>query len=76
MVTDDDTAPGIPQENFDQTLEAYLTPVDLKKVDIGGGMIHGDALDFHDDMSEKIILAHRSEPLTNKQKEIGSEVEG
>jgi hemerythrin len=72
MVTDDDTAPGITQENFDQTLEEYLTPVDLKKVDIGGGMIHGDALDFHDDMSEKIILAHRSEPLTNKQKEIGS----
>jgi len=72
MVTDDATAPGISQADFDQTRAHYLTHVDLKKVDIGGGMIHGEVEDFKDDMSGKIVLAHRSEPLTNKQKEIGS----
>lgn len=72
MITDDETAPGISQQYYDQTRDAYLTPVDLKKIDIGGGMIHGEVEDFKDDTSDKIVLAHRSEPLTNKQKEIGS----
>ena len=35
-------------------------------------MIHGEAHDFEDDMSCKIVLAHRADPLTNSQKEIGS----
>jgi len=72
MVTDDDSAPGMSQADVDLTREYYLTPVDLKKIDIGGGMIHGEVEDFKDDVSDKIVLAHRSEPLTNKQKEIGS----
>ncbi len=72
MVTDDDSAPGMSQADVDLTRENYLIPVDLKKVDIGGGMIHGDVEDFIEDKSDKIVLAHRSEPLTNKQKEIGS----
>lgn len=72
MITDDDTAPGISQATFDNNCKEYLTEADLKKVDIGGGMIHGEALDFESDMSGKIVLAHRADPLTNKQKEIGS----
>ena len=72
MITDDDDAPGMSKAAVEATREVYLTPVDLKKVDIGGGMIHGEVEDFTGDRSEKIILAHRSEPLTNKQKEIGS----
>jgi len=72
MVTDDDDAPGISQRDYDLTRENYLTRVDLKKIDIGGGMIHGEVENFKDDVSDKIVLAHRSEPLTNKQKEIGS----
>jgi len=72
MVTDDDSTPGMSQTDFDITWENYLTRVDLKKIDIGGGMIHGEAEDFKDDRSDKIVLAHRSEPLTNFQKEIGS----
>ncbi|MEZ7880170.1 MAG: cyclic nucleotide-binding domain-containing protein [Rhodospirillales bacterium] len=72
MITSDDDAPGISQEVFDSTKEQYLAEVDLKKIDIGGGMIHGEVEDFADDQSDKIVLAHRSEPLTNKQKEIGS----
>ena len=72
MATDDDSAPGMSRADIDLARENYLTRVDLKKIDIGGGMIHGEVEDFKDDKSEKIVLAHRSEPLTNKQKEIGS----
>jgi len=72
MITDDDNAPGMSQADFDLTCTNYLMPVDLKKIDIGGGMIHGEVEDFNEDQSDKIVLAHRSEPLTNRQKEIGS----
>lgn len=72
MVTDDDTAPGMTRADVDMVRDQYLAKVDLKKVDIGGGMIHGEVEDFKTDESDKIVLAHRSEPLTNQQKEIGS----
>ncbi len=72
MINDDASTPGISQQDYELTRQTYLTPVDLKKIDIGGGMIHGEVEDFKDDRSDKIVLAHRSEPLTNQQKEIGS----
>jgi hemerythrin len=72
MVTDDPQAPGISQEMFDRTKADYLEPADLKKLDIGGGMIHGDAEDFQEDASGKIVLAHTALPLSPRQKEIGS----
>jgi len=72
MITSDDKAPGISQQAYDSVSESYLQPVDLKKLDIGGGMIHGDAEDFAQDQSCKIILAHTALPLSNRQKEIGS----
>jgi hemerythrin len=72
MITADDTAPGISQAFYDQVAKNYLAPVDLKKLDIGGGMIHGDAEDFSGDASRKIVLAHTALPLTPRQKEIGS----
>lgn len=50
----------------------YLEPADIKKLDIGGGMIHGAAEDFADDRSGKLILAHTARPLTLAQREIGS----
>ena len=71
MITDEDTAPGILQATFDNTCKEYLTKADLKKVYIGG-MIRGEALNFESNMSGKIVLARRADPLTNKQKEIGS----
>ncbi|MBN1411180.1 MAG: cyclic nucleotide-binding domain-containing protein [Spirochaetales bacterium] len=46
--------------------------VNLKKIDIGGGLIHGKAEDFANDRSSKIVLSHISESLTDSQKEIGS----
>ena len=72
MLTEDDSAPGMSQSTVDLAKENYLIATDLKKIDIGGGMIHGEVNDFKDDNSRKIVLAHRAEPLTNQQKEIAS----
>jgi hemerythrin len=52
--------------------EAMFAPADLKKVDAGGGSIHGNALDFEGDRSAKIVLSHTSSEFTAEQKEIGS----
>ncbi len=52
--------------------ENYLLPVDLKKIDIGGGMIHGDALDYKGDGTQKIMLAHLARGLNADEKQIGS----
>ena len=74
MITEDPEAPGISREMFEKTREHYLKPVQLKKIDIGGGLIHGKAEDFIDDTSEKIILSHTAQELTNQQKVSGSAV--
>lgn len=50
----------------------YLLPTDLKKIDVGGGLIHGEAKDFAKDPTEKIFLAHISRPLSSDEKQIGS----
>ncbi|MBF0425966.1 MAG: cyclic nucleotide-binding domain-containing protein, partial [Magnetococcales bacterium] len=63
---------GVPQAFVDETKSLYLMPADIKKIDIGGGMVHGQAEDFKNDGSGRIILAHTSTPLTTRQKEIGS----
>ena len=72
MVTDDPNANGITQEFFEKTRNYYLEPLNIKKIDIGGGLIHGMAEDFRNDPSDKIILSHTSKELTTSQKEIGS----
>lgn len=72
MVTDQPELPGLDQAAFERTRAAYLVPFDLKKIDIGGGMIHGDARDFRNDASPRILLAHRASDLTLEEKEIGS----
>ncbi len=72
MITDDDEAPGISQEFYDRVAAHYLEPMDVKKIDIGGGLIHGEATDFKNDGTEKMILSHTSLPLTTDQREIGS----
>ncbi len=72
MVTDQDASPGISQHTFDQVQSAYLATYDLKKIDIGGGMIHGEAKDFKEDKSTRILLAHKASELLPEEKEIGS----
>jgi hemerythrin len=72
MITENESEPGISKEYFEDIKNKYLTKADLKKLDVGGGYVHGSAHDFKDDPSRKIILAHTSSQLTEQQKEIGS----
>jgi hemerythrin len=72
MVTSDPGKSGISPAFFKRVTEAYLEPADLKKIDIGGGLIHGNAADFRNDRSGKIYLSHISRALTDAEKEIGS----
>ena len=65
MVTDDPDKPGIDREMFERVRAAYDEPATIKKVDIGGGLIHGEAADFRSDRSGKIILAHTSLKFTD-----------
>ncbi|HIJ85819.1 MAG TPA: MBL fold metallo-hydrolase, partial [Magnetococcales bacterium] len=53
MITEDDDAPGITRTLFEKVKTEYLQPLNLKKLDIGGGMIHGAAVDFKMDRSDR-----------------------
>ena len=64
--------PGVSQGFIDKVTADYEVPADVKKVDIGGGMIHGCASDFREDESTKVILSHLERPLTTAEREIGS----
>lgn len=72
MTTDDPLKPGISRDLAADVKGYYLAPADVKKVDIGGGMIHGEACDFSGDPSGRIILTHTARDLTLEEKEIGS----
>ena len=72
MITSDSKAPGISQAFFDRTVAAYAEPADIKKIDIGGGLIHGVAKDFQHDQSGKVMLAHIARRLTKAERAIGS----
>ncbi|MGB5866966.1 MAG: cyclic nucleotide-binding domain-containing protein [Arcobacteraceae bacterium] len=72
MIVENKEDIGISQEFFDEVLKNYTQELDLKKIDIGGGMIHGNAKDFANDITSKIVLAHTSHDLTHEEKRIGS----
>ena len=72
MVEPDQSKPGISQALFSKTAQAYAQPADVKKIDIGGGMIHGVAQDFRGDKSGKLILTHTARRLTEDERAIGS----
>ncbi|MBF0380450.1 MAG: response regulator [Magnetococcales bacterium] len=63
----------VPAYFMDKVKKDYLQPADLKKIDIGGGQIHGLAEDFINDTSRSLILSHYDRDLTIEEKEIGSE---
>jgi CRP-like cAMP-binding protein len=62
----------LPPDFVETVRRAYLTPATVKKIDGGGGLIHGEPLDFAEDRSEKIILAHRAGAYTHEQLKVGS----
>ena len=72
MVTEDPDKPGLSLSWLERIVADYTRPADVKKVDIGGGLIHGRAEDFAQDQSGKIILSHTALKLTDAQKRIGS----
>ena len=72
MVTADQARNGISPELYESFTQKLRESVNVKKIDIGGGLIHGRAEDFSGDGSARVYLSHTSEPLTSSQKEIGS----
>jgi hemerythrin len=72
MVTDESAKNGISRAFYEAFVRKMLQPVDVKKIDIGGGLIHGKAEDFIGDATRKIFLSHTSAPLTEAQKKIGA----
>ncbi len=72
MLLKADTSTPFSKSLFESFTSLIGKGVNLKKIDIGGGMIHGDALDFEGDTSRKIVLAHTSKELSTEEMEIGS----
>lgn len=65
---------GIDDSYIEKIFGDYLRKCDVKKIDIGGGLIHGAAEDFRDDPSERLILSHTDRRLNEEEKEVGAEV--
>ena len=63
----------IPPDYLESIRKRYLLPATLKKLDAGGGLIHGEPTDFAADASTRIVLAHRATPFSRDELEIGSE---
>lgn len=49
-----------------------LLPADVKKLDVGGGLIHGRALDFSSDPSPRIVFSHGIASLSAAEQKIGA----
>ncbi len=71
MLQENKNKPGISRKLKNKVWNDYTSPVQLKKIDIGGGIIHGMAKDFKDDKSKKIILAHTAHKLSKEEQLIG-----
>jgi hemerythrin len=68
METPHTDVPGVSPEFVRKVKAEYHIPATLKKLDIGGGMIHGQAKDFRGDQSEKIVLSHVAALSRRKKK--------
>ncbi len=71
----DKAGDGITRECYENLKQVYALPFDVKKVDVGGLPIHGEAKDFIGDGSKRLILSHTSRPLTPEQLKIGEQAE-
>ena len=75
LLVDAPDASAVSKTLYASLSRLLLEPADVKKVDIGGGMIHGMAEDFAGDTSAKLVLAHISRQPTRREKEIGTFVD-
>jgi len=71
MITKNPDQNGVSAAFYDTYASALLTPTDVKKIDAGGGLIHGDAEDFRGDASRVKYISHKPGPLSAREKEIG-----
>ncbi|MEM5948871.1 cyclic nucleotide-binding domain-containing protein [Spirochaetia bacterium 38H-sp] len=60
---------------IEKAINSYFIKSDIKKIDAGKGMIHGNPLDFLSDSSDIILLSHIDEPLSSEEKKAGLCVE-
>lgn len=66
-----DESPDIfSKEDISYVEESYLSKVNLKKIDVGGGFIHGHLSDYANDNSDLIVMAHTSTPLESDRKNL------
>ncbi|MBU2515457.1 MBL fold metallo-hydrolase [bacterium] len=65
---------GLSREYIEKIKRFFSIKVDVKKIDVGGPTVHGDAEDFAEDKSGRIVLGHTHAPFTNRQLEIGEKV--
>lgn len=75
MIQEDTSKPGVTEEYMQMIRDTFNIPVDVKKIDVGGPVVHGDAEDFARDTSGRIVMGHTHTPFTERQLEIGDEVE-
>lgn len=59
----------ITKEWTDIWFNNYFYPCTFKRIDAGGGVVHGDAGDFTRDKSEKIILSHLNHAIDTSRSE-------
>lgn len=71
MRQDDPLRPGMSASDIAAVKAMYLEPADVKKIDIGGGMIHGQAQDFAGDASAVLLLSHTGRELTAAELAVG-----
>ena len=45
----------------------YLSKVNLKKIDVGGGHIHGHLSDYQNDQSDLLVIAHTSNKVASSK---------
>ncbi len=69
----DSTKGKIGPELVERAKRFYALPADVKKVDSGGGMIHGAWEDFEGDPSGTVYLSHTSAPLPPESRRVGKE---
>jgi len=58
MASGDYAGRKVSEQLVADTKKNLLEPVDLKKIDIGGGLIHGQARDYANDKSKKLLFCH------------------
>jgi hemerythrin len=66
--------PGITEEYIEKIRRSFQIKVNVKKIDVGGPVVHGDVEDFINDESGRLVMGHTHSPFTERQLAIGEEV--